>query len=87
MVKKIFSATYIWLILIIMYAPVLLLVVYSFNASNEMGKWSSEWNFSLYKMLFTDQKILSAIKNTFLLAVSASFIATILGTVGAIGMF
>ena len=87
MVKKIFSATYIWLILIIMYAPVLLLVVYSFNASNEMGKWSSEWNFSLYKMLFTDQKILSAIKNTFLLAVSASFIATVLGTVGAIGMF
>lgn len=87
MVKKILQSTYLYLILIITYAPVMLLVVYSFNASKEMGKWSAEWNFDLYKMLFTDAKILSAIKNTFLLALSASFIATILGTMGAIGMF
>ena len=87
MVKRIFSATYLWAILIIMYAPILLLVVYSFNASNEMGIWSKEWNFSLYKMLFTDTKILEAIKTTFLLAISSATISTILGTMGAIGMF
>lgn len=87
MVKKIFSATYLWLILIVLYAPVVLLVVYSFNASTEIGTWSDEWNFSLYKMLFTDSKIKSAIKNTMLLALSASSISTVLGTIGAIGMF
>lgn len=87
MVKKILSSTYLWLILIFLYAPVLLLVVYSFNASTEIGSWSKEWNFSLYKMLFTDEKILSAIKNTVLLALSSSVISTVLGTIGAIGMF
>ncbi len=87
MVKKILSSTYLWFILILLYAPVVLLVIYSFNASNEMGIWSDTWDFSLYKMLFTDEKILSAIKNTLLLAISASFISTILGTIGAIGMF
>lgn len=87
MVKKILSSTYLWLILIFLYAPVLLLVVYSFNASTEIGSWSKEWNFSLYKMLFTDEKILSAIKNTVLLALSSSAISTVLGTIGAIGMF
>lgn len=87
MVKRILSSTYLYLILLFIYAPVLLLVVYSFNASSEMGKWSQEWNLGLYKMLFTDQKILSAVKNTLLLALSSSFIATVLGTMGAIGMY
>lgn len=87
MVKKILRSTYLWLILIFLYAPVVLLVVYSFNASTEIGSWSREWNFSLYKMLFTDSKILNAIKNTVLLALSSAAISTILGTVGAIGMF
>lgn len=87
MVKKILRSTYLWLILIFLYAPVLLLVVYSFNASTEIGSWSKEWNFSLYKMLFTDSKILNAMKNTALLAISSSAISTVLGTIGAIGMF
>lgn len=87
MVKKILRSTYLWLILIFLYAPVLLLVVYSFNASTEIGSWTNKWNFSLYKMLFTDEKILNAIKNTVLLALSSSAISTVLGTIGAIGMF
>ena len=87
MVKKILQSTYLWLILIFLYAPVVLLVVYSFNASTEIGSWSKEWNFSLYKMLFTFFKILNAIKNTIFLALSSSAIATILGTIGAIGMY
>lgn len=87
MVKKILRSTYLWLILIFLYAPVVLLVVYSFNASTEIGSWAKEWNFSLYKMLFTDSKILNALKNTVLLALSSSAISTVLGTMGAIGMF
>ncbi len=87
MVKKILSASIIWLVLALLYIPVLLLVVYSFNASSEIGIWSNEWNLSLYKMLFSDEKILSAIKTTLLLAISSATISTILGTAGAIGLY
>lgn len=87
MVKKFIQRGYIFLVLAFLYAPVLLLVVYSFNASKEIGTWSTEWNLSLYKLLFSDQKILTAVSNTLILAFSSATIATILGTVGAIGTF
>ena len=87
MVKKFIQRGYIFLVLSFLYAPVLLLVVYSFNASKEIGTWSTEWNLSLYKLLFSDQKILTAVSNTLILAFSSATIATILGTVGAIGTF
>lgn len=87
MVKKIFSSCFLWLVLALTYVPILLLVVYSFNASSEIGVWSTKWNFSLYKMLFTDKKILTAIATTLLLAVSSATIATVLGTIGAIGAY
>lgn len=87
MVKRILRSSYLWLVLIVLYAPVVLLVVYSFNASQEIGSWSDTWNFSLYVQLFQDEKILSCIKTTLLLAVSSSAISTVLGTIGAIGMY
>lgn len=87
MVKKFIKRGYIFLVLAFLYAPILLLVVYSFNASKEIGYWSNEWNFSLYKMLFTNEKILNAVKNTLILAFVSSLIATVLGTIGAIGAF
>lgn len=87
MVKKFFQKGYIFLVLAFMYAPILLLVVYSFNASTEIGYWSKNWNFSLYEMLFTNEKILTAVSNTLILAFSSSIIATILGTMGAIGSY
>lgn len=87
MVKKILSQSVLWLVLALLYIPVLLLVVYSFNASNEIGVWSNEWNLSLYKMLFNDEKILSAVKTTILLALSSATISTVLGTAGAIGLY
>ena len=87
MVKKFFQRGYIYLVLAFLYAPIILLVIYSFNASKEIGYWSDEWNFSLYKMLFSNKKILTAVANTFILAFSSAIISTILGTIGAIGCF
>ncbi len=87
MVKKFFQRGYVYLVLAFLYAPIILLVIYSFNASKEIGYWSDEWNFSLYKMLFSNKKILTAVANTFILAFSSAIISTILGTLGAIGCF
>ena len=87
MVKKIFSNGYLFLILLMLYAPVLLLVAYSFNMSREIGIWSDEWGFSLYVELFQNQDIMTTVLNTFVLAFLSATISSILGTLGAIGMF
>lgn len=87
MVKKLFSGGYVILILLILYAPIMLLVAYSFNMSREIGIWSSEWGFSLYGELFRNEDIMQTVANTFILAIVSAIISSILGTLGAIGMF
>ena len=87
MVKKFFSRGYIFLVLAFLYAPILFLLVYSFNEAKEIGTWSKDWGFGLYEMLFSTEKIISSVYNTLILAFVSATIATILGTVGAIGAF
>lgn len=87
MVNKFIKRGYIFLILAFLYAPIFLLIVYSFNLSKEIGTWSTKWGFEHYKLLFTDETILSAVSNTLILAFVAATLATILGTIGAIGSF
>ena len=87
MVKKILKITYIVLALAFIYAPIILLTIYSFNLSPSIGIWSKEWGFGLYKQLFNDKSIMQTVLNTVVLALLASVCSTILGTVGAIGTF
>lgn len=86
MVKKIFGQTYIWLILILMYLPVLVLIVFSFTEATNVGTWTGfSWN--LYPRLFQDAQIMTALGNTLILAVVSALVSTVLGTLGAIGAF
>ena len=87
MVKKIIKIAYIVLALAFIYAPIILLTVYSFNLSPSIGIWSKKWGFGLYKQLFTDKSIMQTVLNTVVLALLASVCSTILGTIGAIGTF
>ncbi len=87
MVNKFFKRGYIFLVLAFLYAPILLLIVYSFNLSDTIGIWSDKWGFDLYYDLFTNEKILNMVFQTLLLAFFAGVLSTILGTMGAIGMF
>jgi spermidine/putrescine transport system permease protein len=87
MVKKFIQRGYIWLVIAFLYAPILLLAVYSFNNSQVVGQWSSEWSFALYKQLFTSEELMTTVANTLILAFVSSILSTILGTMGAIGMF
>lgn len=86
MVKKIFAYSYIYLILLLMYVPILVLIVFSFTNATYIGEWNG-FSFQLYKNLFQDQEIMVALGNTIIIALISSAVATILGTLGAIGVF
>ncbi|MBO5110808.1 MAG: ABC transporter permease [Clostridia bacterium] len=74
------------LIYVFLYAPIAVLILFSFNSSNSTGVFTG---FSLrwYRELLSDSATLTALKNTLILAVSSSLIATVLGTIAAVGMY
>ncbi|MGM9578748.1 MAG: ABC transporter permease [Evtepia sp.] len=73
------------LIFLFLFAPIAILLVFSFNSGNSLSVFSG---FSLYwyKELFHDTNTLGALKNTLILALCASLIATIMGTAAAVGI-
>lgn len=86
MVKKIFGQCYIWLILLLMYLPVLVLIAFSFTEAVNVGEWTGfTWN--LYPRLFQSEEIMIALGNTVLIAVISALLATIIGSLGAAGAF
>ena len=86
MVRKIFAQCYIYLILLIMYLPILLLAVFSFTVSDQVGVWTG-FSFQLYIDLFKNKALMTAVGNTFLIAFTSAIVSTILGTLGAIGSY
>ena len=86
MVKKIFGKCYIWLILILMYLPVLVLIAFSFTESVNVGHWAG-FSLNLFPRLFQSRDIMIALGNTVLIAVISALVSTIIGTLGAIGAF
>jgi spermidine/putrescine transport system permease protein len=86
MMKKIFSASWISIVLIIMYLPIVILAVYSFTDSTTLGAIRG-FSFKNYETLFTTDELISMIVGTVFLALVVSVIAVILGTTGAIGAF
>ena len=89
--KKLIARAYIWLLLVVLYAPIAFIVVFSFTEARSLGNWTG-FSTQLYRSLFTGSMqnssgLLAAVENTLLIALVASVIATILGTVAAIGIF
>ncbi len=79
------SKVYTALIMIFLFAPIAILLVFSFNDAKSLSVFSG---FSLhwYRELFRDTETLGAVRNTLLLAVSAAVISTAMGTAAAVGM-
>ena len=74
------------LVFLFLYAPILLLIVFSFNAGNSNAVWkgfSLEW----YGKLFHDRLIMQSVYTTLLVSLLATVIATVAGTFAAIGFF
>lgn len=84
--KKLFAGIYIYLILFVMYLPILVLIAFSFTESSNVGVWTG-FSFNLYPRLFQDREIMVALGNTIIIAVISALISTLLGTSGAIGAF
>ena len=82
---KTLSKIYMWLIFALLYAPIIVLVIFSFNRAGSLNHFST---FSLYwyKELFRDAQALKALKNSLILAVSSSLLATVIGTFAALGI-
>ena len=86
MVKKILSYSYVYLILILMYLPIFYLIASSFTNTEMVGQWNG-FSFNLYYRLFHNEEVLIAIGNTLILAVIAASVSTLLGSLGATGLF
>ena len=84
--KKWFSWIYLFAILVFIYLPILILVFYSFTDSAIIGKWNG-FSLELYKKLFTVERLRNTITDTVVLAILASGLSAVLGTLGAIGVF
>ena len=94
--KRVAGQAYLWLLLVVLYAPILLIFIFSFTQSKVLGNWTG-FTFHLYENLFTgydstaqvrvDPNLYRAIFYTVLIAIGAACIATLLGTLAAIGLY
>jgi spermidine/putrescine transport system permease protein potC len=83
--RKFLEKFYTILVFIFLYAPIIVMIIFSFNDSKLRGRWvgfTSNW----YKELFSNPEIISAVKTTLIVAVVATVIATFIGTLSAIGI-
>lgn len=84
-IRKNFKNVYTGLMFLFLYAPIIVLIIYSFNA----GKTTAHWGgFSLkwYQALFSDRQIMKSLYYTLLVALGASALATVIGTFAAFGI-
>jgi spermidine/putrescine transport system permease protein len=85
MVGKIIKRIYIGIIFLFLYAPILVLIVFSFNESKSRGQWGG-FTLKWYGELFRDPDIIKALYYTFIVALLSSLISTVIGTFAAIGI-
>lgn len=76
---------YLALVLFFLYVPIFVLIVFSFNETKSSSVFSG-FTLDWYKRLFNNRIIISSLVNTVIIAVAASIISTILGTLAAIGI-
>ena len=83
--KKNLSKLYLALVMLFLYVPIFVLIVFSFNTTKSHSHMSG-FTFDWYVKLFHNELILSSLLNTIIVAVAASICATILGTAPAVGI-
>ena len=83
--KRFFQDFYLVFVLIFLYAPILTMMVLSFNTSKSRTDWGG-FTLDWYAQMFESSSIMDALYNTLLIAFISALAATILGTVAAIGI-
>lgn len=85
MKRNLLQKIYIALIFIFLYAPIVTLIVLSFNGSRTRAKWGG-FTLKWYSALFQNRDIMQALFNTLLIALIASIVSTIIGTIACIAI-
>ena len=80
-ISKIYTA----LVMLFLYAPIIVMIIFSFNSSNSLAVMDG-FSLGWYKELFRSEEVLNALSNTLVLAVSSAVIATVIGTAAAVGI-
>ena len=89
MVKKVLMQTYLWVLLLLLYAPILIIVIYSFTDAKVLGNWTG-FSLNLYRSLCNTgahHSLMNALINTIAIAFIAATVSTLLGSVAAIGIY
>ena len=76
---------YVGAVMAFLYAPIAVLIVFSFNSSKSRALWTG-FTLDWYKRVFTNEVILSSLANTLIIALISTIFATIIGTLAAIGI-
>ena len=84
-VRKLFSNVYFWLTMLFFYAPIIYVVIFSFNESKSLTRFTG-FSLQWYKKMFESRSIREAIYYTLIIAVIATIVSTIVGTLTAIGL-
>lgn len=87
--KKFLAQSYLWLLLTLLYAPIIIIGIFSFTESKVLGNWTG-FSTELYTSLFSGEmhhSLIDAIKNTLTIALLAATASTLLGSLAAIGIF
>ena len=83
--RRFLQKFYLGLVILFLYAPILVLIVLSFNSSKSRSKWggfTTKW----YSSMFANDTVMLALKDTLLIAVLSALLATLLGTAAAIAI-
>ncbi|MBR4809671.1 MAG: ABC transporter permease [Bacteroidales bacterium] len=89
--KRVLAKAYLYLLLAMLYAPLVFIAIFSFTESRVLGNWTG-FSPRLYVNLFTGgmnggSSLLAAVENTLIIALVSAAFATLLGTVAAIGIY
>ena len=88
MMKKVLAQAYLWLLLLILYAPIIIIAIFSFTEAKVLGNWTG-FSTHLYTSLFSggvNNSLIHAIESTLFIALIAATLSTMLGSVAAIGI-
>ncbi len=83
--KKILSNSFLWLVMLFFYLPIFYVILFSFNESKSLTKFSG-FSLQWYQKMFESRSVREAIYYTLIIAVLATVISTIVGTLTAIGL-
>ena len=82
---KFLSKAYMFIVFALLYAPIIVLVIFSFNESGSLSEFTG-FSFDWYIELFNDEEAFNALKNSLILAICSSLCATVIATFAALGI-